>query len=46
VRFVVIALAAGFPIAMLLSWLYEFTPEGIIRTEDSRFQKLCEGKPH
>jgi TolB-like protein/Tfp pilus assembly protein PilF len=34
VRFVVIALAAGFPIAMLLSWLYEFTPEGIIRTED------------
>jgi TolB-like protein len=34
VRFVVIALAAGFPIAMLLSWLYEFTPEGVIRTED------------
>jgi hypothetical protein len=26
VRFVVIAVAAGFPIAMLLSWLYEFTP--------------------
>jgi TolB-like protein/Tfp pilus assembly protein PilF len=34
VRFVVIALAAGFPIAMLLSWLYELTPEGIVRTED------------
>jgi len=34
VRFVVIALVAGFPIAMLLSWLYEFTPHGIIRTED------------
>src|SRR5437879_967014 len=34
VRFVVIALAVGFPIAMLLSWLYEFTPHGIIRTED------------
>jgi TolB-like protein/Tfp pilus assembly protein PilF len=34
VRFVVIALAAGFPIAMLLSWLYEFTPEGVVRTED------------
>jgi hypothetical protein len=34
VRFVVIALAAGFPIAMLLSWLYEFTTHGIIRTED------------
>jgi TolB-like protein/Tfp pilus assembly protein PilF len=33
VRFVVIALAVGFPIAMLLSWLYELTPEGIVRTE-------------
>ena len=28
-RFVVIALAGGFPIAMLLSWLYELAPEGI-----------------
>jgi TolB-like protein len=34
VRFVVIALAVGFPIAMLLSWLYELTPEGVVRTED------------
>ena len=34
VRFVVIALAFGFPIAMLLSWVYEFTPEGVVRTED------------
>jgi TolB-like protein/predicted Zn-dependent protease len=34
VRFLVIALAAGFPIAMLLSWLYELTPEGVVRTED------------
>src|SRR4029077_14462637 len=25
---------AGFPIAMLLSWVYEFTREGIVRTED------------
>src|SRR5881409_4339463 len=36
VRFVVIALAVGFPIAMLLAWVYEFTPEGIVRTEDLR----------
>jgi len=34
VRFVVIALAVGYPIAMLLSWLYELTPGGIVRTED------------
>jgi TolB-like protein/Flp pilus assembly protein TadD len=36
VRFVVIALAVGFPIAMLLAWVYEFTPEGVVRTEDLR----------
>src|SRR5262249_62193972 len=34
VRFVVIALAIGFPIAMLRAWVYEFTPEGVVRTED------------
>ena len=34
VRFVVIALAIGFPIAMLLSWIYEFTTEGVVRTDD------------
>src|SRR6266480_4914084 len=34
VRFVVIALAVGFPIAMLLAWVYEFTLEGVVRTED------------
>ena len=34
VRFVVITLAVGFPIAMFLSWLYELTPEEIVRTED------------
>ena len=34
IRFVVIALALGFPIAMGLAWVYEFTPEGIVRAED------------
>src|SRR6476619_2551707 len=34
VRFVVIALAVGFPIAMLLAWVYELTPEGIVRPDD------------
>jgi len=34
IRFVVIALAIGFPIAMCLAWLYEFTPEGVVRSED------------
>jgi TolB-like protein/Flp pilus assembly protein TadD len=36
VRFVVIALVIGFPIAMILAWVYEFTPEGVVRTEDLR----------
>ena len=34
IRFVIIALSLGFPIAMGLAWIYEFTPEGIVRSED------------
>ena len=34
VRFVIVALILGFPIAIVLSWLFELTPEGIVRTED------------
>jgi TolB-like protein/Tfp pilus assembly protein PilF len=34
VRFVVVALLAGFPIAMLVAWLYELTPEGFVREEN------------
>ncbi len=30
-RWIVLALLAGFPLAMLLSWFYEWTPEGIRR---------------
>jgi TolB-like protein/Flp pilus assembly protein TadD len=34
VRLVVIALIVGFPIALVLAWIYELTPEGLVRTED------------
>src|SRR5436190_2483670 len=34
VRFVVVALVIGFPIAMLVAWLYELTPEGFVREEE------------
>src|SRR5438045_9323894 len=34
VRFVIVVLAIGFPIAMLLAWLYEFTSKGFVREED------------
>ena len=33
-RGVVILLAIGFPIALLISWVYELTPEGITTQED------------
>jgi TolB-like protein len=31
-RFLVIACLAGFPVAVLLAWLYDVTPEGVRRT--------------
>jgi TolB-like protein/Tfp pilus assembly protein PilF len=31
---VIVAMMLGFPIAMLLAWVYELTPEGIVREED------------
>jgi dienelactone hydrolase len=31
---VIVLLAVGFPIALLLAWAYELTPEGLKRTED------------
>ena len=34
VRFVVVALVFGFPIAMLVAWLYELTPAGFVREEE------------
>ena len=34
VRLVIVLLVLGFPIAMILTWAYEMTPEGIKRTED------------
>src|SRR5438105_6902159 len=34
VRLVIVALALGFPVALLLSWAFDLTPSGIKRTED------------
>src|SRR5438309_8264742 len=33
VRFVIVALIIGFPIAMVLAWIYELTPGGFVRAE-------------
>jgi TolB-like protein len=34
IRLIVILIVIGFPIAVVLSWAFEMTPEGIKRTED------------
>jgi hypothetical protein len=34
VRLVIVLVAAGFPIALVIAWAFELTPEGIKRSED------------
>src|SRR2546423_14548701 len=34
VRLVVLAIVIGFPIALVIAWAFELTPEGLRRTED------------
>jgi TolB-like protein/Tfp pilus assembly protein PilF len=34
VRLVILVLALGFPVALVLAWAYELTPEGVKRTEE------------
>jgi TolB-like protein/Flp pilus assembly protein TadD len=34
VRMIIVALVLGFPVALLLSWAFDLTPGGIVRTED------------
>jgi TolB-like protein/Tfp pilus assembly protein PilF len=35
VRLVIVLIAIGFPIALIIAWAFELTPEGIKRTEDA-----------
>src|SRR5215475_1516562 len=35
IRFVILVTALGFPVALLIAWAFELTPEGIKRTEDA-----------
>ncbi len=34
IRFIVVLIVIGFPIALVLAWAFELTPEGLKRTED------------
>jgi TolB-like protein/Flp pilus assembly protein TadD len=33
-RIIVLAIVAGFPLALVLSWIYELTPQGIVKTDE------------
>jgi TolB-like protein/Tfp pilus assembly protein PilF len=35
-RLAIVAIMLGFPIAMILAWIYDFTSHGIVRTSDSK----------
>jgi TolB-like protein/Tfp pilus assembly protein PilF len=39
VRLIIVAILLGFPIALILAWAYEITPEGIKREEDVPVEK-------
>lgn len=34
IRLIVLVILLGFPVALILAWAFELTPEGIKRTED------------
>src|SRR5215510_14550609 len=35
IRLVILVTALGFPVALIVAWAFELTPEGIKRTEDA-----------
>jgi serine/threonine-protein kinase len=41
-RFVIVAIVLGFPIALVLAWIYDFTGHGIVRTEDAQTEARVE----
>ena len=44
-RLVIIAILIGFPLALVLAWLFDFTRHGIIRTEELSSEALVEISP-
>src|SRR5436305_5755396 len=34
IRLIIVLIAIGFPIALVIAWAFELTPEGLKRTED------------
>jgi adenylate cyclase len=46
VRLAVLAVIAGFPIALIVAWAFELTPEGVKRTEDVDLAAQARRKSH
>jgi TolB-like protein/Flp pilus assembly protein TadD len=46
VRLIVLAIVIGFPIALIIAWAFELTPEGLKRTEDVGHAAEKRGKSH
>jgi TolB-like protein len=46
VRLVVLAIVIGFPIALVIAWAFELTPEGLKRTEDADLAAQPRRKPY
>jgi TolB-like protein len=46
VRLVIVLIAIGFPIALVIAWAFETTPEGIKRTEAVDLNALSTSKKH
>ena len=41
VRLIIVALVLGFPVALFLSWAFDLTPAGVVRTEDIESTKTA-----
>jgi hypothetical protein len=46
VRLIVLAIVIGFPIALVIAWAFELTPEGLKRTEDADLAPQKRRKSH
>ena len=46
VRLVVLAIVIGFPVALVIAWAFELTPEGLKRTEDADLAAQPRRKPY
>jgi len=46
ITFLIVILLAGFPVLLILSWIFDLTPEGIQKTESSDEEEAGPKEPH